>query len=213
MADSQYGTINNYLECYDRKIKAHIPPFKNNQNSKGMFADEAFSYNPKDDVYLCPAGQRLKWTRYDKNREAFQYQAKAKICKACTLRNKCTNSKTGRNIRRYFRHNEIQFMREKAESSSSKKDIRTRQHLMERSFARAVRYGFKRARWRKLWKVQIQEYLTAAIQNIMILIKDVKELRPAISLAVRKTNKRLNIKEYYLTKITSVRLFQWVGCF
>ena len=41
---------------------------------------------------------------------------------------------------------------------------------MERSFARAKRYGFDRARWRRLWRVSIQEYLIAAIQNIQVLI-------------------------------------------
>jgi hypothetical protein len=58
---------------------------------------------------------------------------------------------------------------------------------MERSFARSVRFGFKRARWRRLWRVQIQEYLTAAIQNIMILIENVKEPQTVISLAIKKS--------------------------
>jgi hypothetical protein len=61
-------------------------------------------------------------------------------------------------------------MRSAAQTPASQQDIRTRQHLMERSFARATRYGFKRARWRRLWRVQIQEYLTSAIQNIMVLL-------------------------------------------
>jgi hypothetical protein len=42
---------------------------------------------------------------------------------------------------------------------------------MERSFARGTRYGFDRARWRGLWRVQIQEYLISAIQNIEVLLK------------------------------------------
>jgi hypothetical protein len=42
-------------------------------------------------------------------------------------------------------------MRNSAQSPLSKKDIHTWQHLMERSFARATRYGFKRAQWRRLW--------------------------------------------------------------
>ena len=42
---------------------------------------------------------------------------------------------------------------------------------MERSFARGIRYGFDQARWRGLWRMRIQEYLTCAIQNIQILIK------------------------------------------
>jgi len=46
---------------------------------------------------------------------------------------------------------------------------------MERSFARATRYGYKRARWRGLRCVAIQEYLTAAVQNIMVLLRYVKE--------------------------------------
>jgi len=74
-------------------------------------------------------------------------------------------------------------MLKQASSPESKKDIKTRQHLMERSFARGTRYGYQRARWRRLWRVQIQEYLTAAIQNIMILFKDVKE--PATALQMR----------------------------
>jgi hypothetical protein len=42
---------------------------------------------------------------------------------------------------------------------------------MERSFARGTPYGFDRARWRRLWRVQIQEYLIAAIQNIEVLLR------------------------------------------
>jgi hypothetical protein len=213
VADSQYGTINNYLECLDRGLKAHIPPFHEVRRN-GKFSDEAFTYDPKDDVYLCPAGQRLKRTRYHQNRETFQYQGKAKICKACAFKDKCTGSKTGRTINRHLRHDETRLMRERAESFSSKKDIKTRQHLMERSFARALRFGFKRARWRELWRVRIQEYLTAAIQNIMILIKDVKEPGRAIALAIKRAkDKWLNLEETYLAIITSKGYFHWAGCF
>jgi ABC-type Zn uptake system ZnuABC Zn-binding protein ZnuA len=66
-------------------------------------------------------------------------------------------------------------MRELARSKAARRDIRVRQHLVEGSFAEAVRYGFKRARWRRLWREQIQEYLTAAIQNMMKLLRYVKE--------------------------------------
>jgi transposase len=214
VADSQYGTINNYLECHDRGIEAHIPPFKDGQNRNGKFSDEAFSYDPEDDVYLCPAGHRLQRTRYDRNHETFQYQGQAKICKACSLRDRCTDSKRGRTLRRHLRHEEVRLMRERAQSFGSKKDIRTRQHLMERSFARAVRFGFKRARWRRLWRVRIQEYLTAAIQNIMILVQYVKEPGKAIPLAIKNTkDKWLNLEETYLAIITSKGYFHWAGCF
>jgi hypothetical protein len=42
---------------------------------------------------------------------------------------------------------------------------------MERSFADAANnHHFKRARWRGLWRQQIQDYLIAAIQNVRILL-------------------------------------------
>jgi transposase len=213
VADSQYGTIHNYLECHDRGLAAHISAFRDGPNRHGKFPDEAFTYDPQDDVYLCPAGQRLKRTRYDGHRQSFQYQGKAKICQACPLKDQCTDARTGRTLRRHLRQDEVKLMQAKAQSRRSKKDLRTRQHLMERSFARAVRYGFKRARWRRLWRVQIQEYLTAAIQNIMILAKEVKEPRKAISLAIKqaKDNWR-NFHETYLTIINHKGYLPWAGC-
>ena len=214
VADSQYGTIKNYLECHDRGLKAHLSPFKDGQNRNGKFSDEAFSYDPKDDVYLCPAGQRLQRRRYDGQRQACQYQAPAKLCQACSLRGQCTVAKRGRTLWRHLRQEEVRRMRDQAQSCGSKKDLKTRQHLMERSFARAVRYGFKRARWRRLWRVQIQEYLTAAIQNMMILVREVKEPGTAIPLAIKKAqDKWLNLQETYLTIITRKGYCRWAGCF
>ena len=54
---------------------------------------------------------------------------------------------------------------------------------MERSFARGTWYGFDRARWRRLWRVEIQQYLIAAIQNIEVLLRYGE--RPEKSLTVR----------------------------
>ena len=81
-----------------------------------------------------------------------------------------------------------------SQSRRSQNDIRKRQHLMERSFAQASRYGFDRARWRRLWRVQIQEYLVAAVQNIKILIGHFKEPRKTGAMKVTgcAKNRRLS---------------------
>jgi len=55
-----------------------------------------------------------------------------------------------------------------AQSKKAKRDIKTRQHVSERSFARSKRYGFKRARWRRLWRMEIQDFLIATLQNILV---------------------------------------------
>ena len=77
-------------------------------------------------------------------------------------------------------------MRGASRSSQARGDIKTRQHLMERSFARGKRYGFDRARWRKLWRVKIQEYLVAAIQNIEVLLRYGNQPRRSLSIMVRE---------------------------
>ena len=94
----------------------------------------------------------------------------------------CTRIKSGRSVKRHLRQNDLDVMLAQGESKESQRDIRKRQHLMERSFARSTRYGFKRSRWRRLWRVRIQELLTASIQNILVHIRNVKERsKPAMA--------------------------------
>src|SRR5947209_6128405 len=64
----------------------------------------------------------------------------------------------------------LESLRIQAQSRSSKKDIQLRQHFMERSFAHGTRFGLKRARWRGQWRVRIQDYLVAIVQNIQLLM-------------------------------------------
>ena len=179
VADSKYGILDNYVACCDRGIKAHIPCLEQTQKGTGrqkdIFPRELFIYDFAKDIFICPAGQMMKKRKYRKKRKHYEYSATAKICNRCHLREQCTRSKTGRTLKRHVRQDDIDEMLTQAISTDSKKDIQTRQHLMERSFARATRYGYKRARWRRLWRVQIQEYLTAGIQNMMILLGNIKE--------------------------------------
>ena len=175
VADSKYGTVENFLACHDRGIRAHITDLKKATDKrlakKDIFGEDKFTYNSKTDTYTCPAGNTLKPKSLHVNRDAIDYGAPKKLCAVCALRKKCTDNKAGRTVKRHLRQRELDLMRLRSRSSESKRDLRTRKHLMERSFARATRYGFDRARWRGLWKVSIQEYLTCAIQNIQTLIK------------------------------------------
>ena len=53
----------------------------------------------------------------------------------------------------------------------AKEDLKTRQHLMERSFGTGTRYGYKRTRWRGLMRVSIHQYLVAIVQNLNKIMK------------------------------------------
>jgi transposase len=179
VADSKYGTIDNYLICHDRGIKAHIPSLeathRGSGRKKGIFPKEAFTYHPDTDTFTCPAGEILKRRHHYTKRNHYEYKAAAQACASCELKEHCTRSKQGRTLKRHLRQDELDYMLHIAKTSKAKRDIKTRQHLSERSFARSHRYGFKRARWRRLWRVQIQDFLIAAIQNIMVLIRQSQE--------------------------------------
>jgi hypothetical protein len=178
VADSKYGTMDNFLVCHDKDIKAHIPSLEETHRGsgrrKGIFHKEDFTYNPDNDTFTCPAGQVLKRRNYYKKRNHFEYKASAELCATCSLRDKCTRSKNGRTLKRHVRQDDLDKMLQTAKSKKAKADLKTRQHLSERSFATSTRYGFKRARWRRLWRMEIQDFLTAAIQNIVALISQPK---------------------------------------
>ena len=174
VADTKYGTIDNYLYYYDEGIKTHIPSVEESHrgygSKQGIFSKEEFTYNPDDDIFICPAGEILTRQKFNKKRRHYEYKASAKACRQCDIKDKCTRSKSGRTLKRHERQDELDRIVERTQSKESKKDLKTRQHLSERSFAQSTRYGFKRARWRNLWRMKIQDYLIAAIQNIMVLV-------------------------------------------
>jgi transposase len=185
VADSKYGTIDNFIACHDRGIQAHVPDLREAAVKRvtklKIFLKDRFRYDPGIDVYHCPAGNVLKPRSFHMNRQSIDYAAPKKICAACHLQEQCTKNKAGRTFKRHLRQEELDRMREASRSMKAKRDIKTRQHLMERSFARGTRYGFDRARWRGLWRMRIQEFLTSAIQNIQVLIKHLTKPKKSIA--------------------------------
>lgn len=215
VADSKYGTIDNYLACHDEKIKAHMESVDYKQGrsgtKKGIFPPETFKYDSENDVFICPAGEELKKRTFHKSRNHTEYAAKAKLCNQCELKSQCTRSKSGRTVNRHARQIELDKMLVQAASKESQRDIKKRQHLMERSFARSTRYGYKRARWRRLWRVQIQEYLTSAIQNIMALIRNGNKSKAKYvskyhntGISTVKTNKILLFIRYFQKRMENI---------
>jgi transposase len=177
VADSQYGTVENFLGCVDRGIHPHMADLKTAQHRAGLrtelFGEDKFIYDTASDTYRCPAGQRMhRWQRRPE-KKAYQYMAKAGACAACALRAQCTKAKGGRRIQRFDRQGEVEQARAQSRSMAARRDRCRRMHVMEGSFADAANsHGFKRARWRRLWRQQIQNHLVAACQNIRLLLRN-----------------------------------------
>jgi transposase len=192
VADSKYGTAENYLACHDAGLKAHIPTLstatKKRLGKRGLFLEDRFAYDETRDVYVCPAGRELRRRTVHKGRDMVEYMASRRDCQVCELRDQCTRSRTARTVMRHLREDELEAMRAAAKTRASKRDLKRRQHLCEASFGNATRYGFKRARWRRLWRVAIQDYLVCTVQNIDKLMRHLRRRESgAAAVAVRRT--------------------------
>jgi transposase len=174
VGDHKYGTQENYVACAERGIQSHMGEASKNQNharSQGIFPESDFTYDAASDTYRCPAGESLKPRRLHPVRHTMEYKAPKAVCAACLLRPQCTRASNGRTVKRHEKQGLLDVARRQAQSRAAKRDRRRRQHLAEGSFADAANnHHFKRARWRRLWRQQIQDYLIAAIQNMRILL-------------------------------------------
>jgi transposase len=175
VADTQYGTVENFLGCVDRGIQSHMADLKSVQDRGNrrsqFFGEDRFTYDPQTDTYRCPAGQSLKRWQKRADKGAYQYMPKKGTCDDCPLRAQCTKAKGGRRIQRFDRQEELQKARAQSQTRQACANRKRRRHLLEGSFADAANnHGFKRARWRGLWRQQIQNHLIAACQNLRILV-------------------------------------------
>lgn len=173
-ADKIYGTIENYKFLHNKGSRACISHQRYGSKQIGKFSHDMFKYDKRDDCFICPAGQKL--LRYDHkkpNDDRWRYRAKRKICEQCKFFSQCVTSKTwGRQV---VRNVDVEYI-EWADSCLSKHERRRlmsrRKYKAEGSFANgANNYGFKRARWRGLTKMQIQNLIIAAIQNLGKLLR------------------------------------------
>ena len=174
VADRKYGTMENYLACQERGIRTHMDSFLSHRKNEalGIIPESEFKYQPHNDTFLCPAGLEMKARRFNPKRHTMEYYVPGRACLKCPLRDQCTKSKTGRTVQRHEKQATIDAAKAQAHSSRARRDRKRRQVLIEGSFADAANnHGFKRARWRRLWRQQIQDWLIAGIQNLRTLLK------------------------------------------
>jgi transposase len=183
VGDHKYGTQDNLVACQQRGICTHLGDASKGQDhhrAQGIFPESAFVYDARSDTFRCPAGGTLRPRRLHGVRHTMEYKASAKVCARCRLRPQCTRAKLGRTLKRHENQAALDVAREQAHSAAARRSRRRRQQLMEQSFADATNnHHFKRARWRRLWRQQIQDYLIAAIQNVRILLANQNPKRGA----------------------------------
>ncbi len=171
VADKAYGTAENYQALQQRQVKPCIPHIRPAQPA-GQFPHAAFTYDAQRDGYVCPAGQTLQPYTYEAAEQRHRYRAARGVCAACALRARCTKGQTGRVVGRHVLQRCIEWADACFSKPHRRRLMRRRKIRAEGSFADAANnHGYKRARWRRLDRVRIQNLLIAAIQNVRKLLK------------------------------------------
>jgi hypothetical protein len=62
------------------------------------FRTAGFSYDEAHDHWLCPEGEHLWPHEFDRERRLVRYRARAHVCNACHVKERCTDSNQGREI-------------------------------------------------------------------------------------------------------------------
>ena len=186
VADTIYGTMDNYQYLHDRGARACIPRQRHAGGKTASFSCDQFIYDPRRDCLICPAGQPL--TRYDRQRSSrwggIRYRADRKTCEQCRFFTVCVSSAvSGRQAVRNERMHYVEWA-EGCLSPGRRKRLQSRRRCKaEGSFADAANnHGFKRARFRGLEQVEIQNLMIAAIQNLRKLL-GVWRCKPATTLS------------------------------
>ena len=174
VADKGYGTTANYKYLHENNINSCIPHQKHGVKSNTAFSHDKFIYDRQNDCYICPAGNIL--TRYDHERPhggAYRYLIERDKCQQCEFLNECVSSKTrGRLIRRNADAEYVEWADNCFSKHQRKRLLSRRMYKAEGSFAIGSNdHGFKRARWRGLVKVRIQNLVIATVQNIGKLMR------------------------------------------
>ena len=97
VADRGYFKSEEILACDKAGITVTLPkPLTSGSKAKGRFVKQDFVYVAADDVYRCPAGERLvyRYTNEEKGLTLHRYWTTA--CQECAIKDRCT---TGRERR------------------------------------------------------------------------------------------------------------------
>ena len=108
VADSGYGSEENYEYMFSNGMTPYVKYNMFHVEQRRGYRNNPFRvsnlfYNPDDDFYVCPMGQKLKFIRQEKRYTASGYQQTVSVyracrCEGCPLRGQCHKSKRDRQI-------------------------------------------------------------------------------------------------------------------
>jgi transposase len=132
VADRGYFNGEEILACEEAGIMATLPkPMTSNSKAEGRFGKQDFRYVAEEDVYVCPAGERLaySYTTEDKGLVVHCYATNA--CRHCAIKHTCTKGNE-RRIKRWEHEHIIEVVQRRLDAHPEK--MRQRRETVEHPF-------------------------------------------------------------------------------
>ena len=105
VADRGYFSSEQILACQEAGVTVTLPkPQTSGNRVKGRFVKQDFRYVASEDVYVCPAGEKLTYhyTNQEDGRVLRRYWTNA--CQTCAIKDRCTSGKERRITRWQHEH-------------------------------------------------------------------------------------------------------------
>jgi len=181
VADRGYFNSPEILACHEVGITVTLPkPMTSGAKSAGRFGKQDFVYLPDEDVYRCPAGERLKY-RYsneEDGKELRRYWTTA--CSGCPLKSHCTTGPE-RRITRWEHEHVLDAVQQRLDANPNA--MRLRRETVEHPFGTIkARMGATHFLMKTLPKVATEMALHVLAYNLtrVMNIVGVKPLMAAI---------------------------------
>jgi len=133
-ADSGYAATEELEKIDQQGIKVIVPSQRQARKKEPHeFAKERFTYDAKNDSYICPQGHKLIFYCLNKKNKAYMISDK-RICLACPHYGTCTTSKTGRMVTRLLKEEIRQKLEAQYDEPSSQEIYQLRKEKVELPF-------------------------------------------------------------------------------
>ena len=105
VADRGYFDSEEILACENAGITVTLPkPMTSNSKAEGRFGKRDFRYVAEEDVYICPAGERLAYSFTSQENGLVLRRYLTNACQRCAIKQSCTTSKQRRITRSEHEH-------------------------------------------------------------------------------------------------------------
>ena len=132
VADRGYFSGEEILACDMAGITVTLPkPLTSGNKVKGRFVKQDFRYVAQEDVYICPAGERLAYhyTNEEDGLRLRRYWTSA--CQTCAIRSQCTTGKE-RRITRWEHEHVVETVQRRLDEQPER--MRQRRETVEHPF-------------------------------------------------------------------------------